>query len=131
MTTELRNATNDPQAERFWEALEAAMLAKTIEHAADLPPERRKALLGLWVQAVFDAAAAGLPAVAGQGLLTWHEQETIRHLIYEAPNGFSCSLGRAYLQPNGTWAALVVAGVGMNEFEAMAKAEWAISRLTG
>lgn len=130
MTTELRNATNDPQAERFWEALEAAMLAKTIEHTADLPPERRKALLGLWVQGVFDAAAAGLPVVAGHGYLTWQEQGSIRHLVYEDPRGLTCALGRAYLQPNGTWAALVVAGVGMDEFEAMGKAEWAISRLT-
>lgn len=84
MTTELRNATTDPNAERFWNALEAAMLAKTIEHAADLPPERRKALLGLWAKGAIDAAVARIQAVLGYGFQKRHEYgRTSPLLVYE------------------------------------------------
>jgi hypothetical protein len=61
MTILLNQATTDPYAETYWQNLETALMARTIEATADLPPERRKALLSVWLQGVFDAAAVGLP----------------------------------------------------------------------
>jgi len=131
MTILLNQVTTDPYAKTYWQNLETALMARTIEATADLPPERRKALLSVWLQGVFDAAAVGLPQQFNQdGLLVWTEHGSLRHLTYHAPTGFSCHLGRVYPQPNGTWAALVIAGVADDEHTAMAKAEWAISRLT-
>lgn len=131
MTTQHKPTDTDPYADRFWQDLESAMLAKTVVSAADVPPERRAALLQTWLLGSFNAAALGLPANFDRSaLLVWTAENTIRHLTYHAPTGLSCHLGRAYRQPDGSWAALVVAGVGRDEFEAMARAEWAVSRLT-
>jgi len=131
MTTTLNPYATDPHAARYWEDLESALMAKTIEQTTSLPEERRRALLRLWVRGTFDAAAAGLESLPGSGVLVWNEgSRTTRDLVYHAPYGLACPLGRVYRQPDGTWAALVIAGVGCDEYEAMAKAEWGISRLT-
>ena len=61
MTILLSQATTDPYAETYLQNLQAALMARTIEATADLPHERRKALLSVWLQAVFGAAAVGLP----------------------------------------------------------------------
>lgn len=130
MTFNLKETGPDPIADRYWQDLESALMAQAIVSTADVSPERRKALVRVWIMGTFDAAAAGLEkGFTGCGLLQWAEQGTIRHLMYHAPYGLTCHLGRAYRQPDGSWAALVVAGVGMDEYEAMAKAEWAVSRL--
>ena len=131
MTTILDRQATDPHAEAYWQNLDSALMARTIEATSDLPPERRKALLSVWLQGVFDAVAAGIPQdFDSNGLLVWTEEGPLRHLTYHAPTGFACHLGRVYPQPNGTWVALVIAGVADDEHTAMAKAEWAISRLT-
>ena len=122
---------HDDQAERYFDDIESALMAATIAGGTDATPERKRALLSLVLESSFGAAVAGYsPRLHGAGALSWHEEGTLRHLSYQSPTGLLCHLGRVYLQPNGTWAALVVAGVGMDEHEAMAKAEWAISRLT-
>lgn len=122
---------HDDQAERYFDDIESALMAATIAGGTDATPERKRALLSLVLENSFGAAVAGYsPRLHGAGALSWHDEGTLRHLSYHSPTGLMCHLGRVYLQPNGTWAALVVAGVGMDEHEAMAKAEWAIARLT-
>ena len=125
------NSGHDDQAERYFDDIESALMAATIAGGTDATPERKRALLSLVLENSFGAAVAGYsPRLHGAGALSWHDEGTLRHLSYQSPTGLMCHLGRVYLQPNGTWAALVVAGVGMDEHEAMAKAEWAIARLT-
>lgn len=122
---------HDDQAERYFDDIESALMAATIAGGTDATPERKRALLSLVLENSFGAAVAGYsPRLHGAGALSWQDEGTLRHLSYQSPTGLMCHLGRVYLQPNGTWAALVVAGVGMDEHEAMAKAEWAIARLT-
>jgi hypothetical protein len=38
MTILLNQATTDPYAETYWQNLETALMARTIEATADLPP---------------------------------------------------------------------------------------------
>jgi hypothetical protein len=45
------------------------------------------------------------------------------------PAGIACPLAHIYPQPDGSWAVLIVAGVRNEITEAMAAAEWGISRL--
>lgn len=44
---------------------ESALMAQAIAASSDVPPERRQALLRLWVMGVFDACAAGLEQGVG------------------------------------------------------------------
>ena len=129
MTTHFDPAASDPHADRYWEELESALMASTLATSTDAGPERKRALLEVWVQGVFNAAAAGL-IVAGQGELAWFEIGPRRDLIYRAPSGLTCPLVRVYPQEDGSWAALVVAGVRDDDCAAMARAEWALTRLT-
>lgn len=130
MTTHFDPAASDPHAARYWEELESALMASTLATSTDVGPERKRALLEVWVQGVFNAAAAGL-IVAGQGELAWFEDGPRRDLVYRSPSGLTCPLARVYPQPDGSWAALVIAGVRDDEGAAMARAEWALTRLTG
>lgn len=131
MTTHFDPAAPDPHAARYWEELESALMAITIATATDVGPERQRALLQVWVQGVFNACAAGLvPETAGSGELAWFEHGSQRDLLYRSPTGLTCPLARVYPQENGSWAALVVAGVRDDEYAAMARAEWGIARLT-
>jgi hypothetical protein len=105
-------------------------MAQTMAESSDLPRERIKALRRVWALGTFNGAAYGFETIAGCGTLEWvTDGEEIR-LVYHAPYGLACHLGRIYRQPNNTWAAVVVAGVKDDQFEAMATVEWAISRLT-
>lgn len=123
---------DDPIAARYWEELESAMMAETIAASADLPPARRKSLLKLWAPAVFNAAAFGLDRMtAGSGTLEWDATDRNNYVLtYRAAYGMAYPLAKIYHQPNDTWAALVVAGVKDDLYEAMAQCEWAVSRLT-
>jgi hypothetical protein len=122
----------DPHAARYWADLESALMAQAIGTASDLPPERRKALLRLWAFGTFNASAAGLAqGFSGCSILEWAEDNAGgHHLFYRALYGLTCPLAKIYRQPNHTWAALIVAGVRDDLHEAMAQAEWAVSRLT-
>ena len=123
----------DPDTEHWLERLESAMLAATLAATSDLPPERRKAMMRTWLETSFNAASHGIDLTAGYGagIMTWLPYtETQIDLIYSAATGLNCSLARAYQQANGSWAAMVIAGVRDTSEEAQAAAEWAISRLT-
>ncbi|MBU6408720.1 MAG: hypothetical protein KGS44_16605 [Alphaproteobacteria bacterium] len=50
-------------------------------------------------------------------------------LVYTALTGIQCSLRRIYQQPDGSWGALVIAGVKDDHHAALAAAEWAIAKL--
>jgi hypothetical protein len=123
----------DPLADSYLERLESAAMAATFAASSDLPEARRKALFRLWLDGTFNAASHGIDVRhgCGAGLLVWEQAGATQHdLIYRAVTGINCNLGRAYRQPDGSWAALVIAGIGESLEEAQAAAEWAVSRLT-
>lgn len=123
----------DPIHDFYLERLESAAMAATFASSSDLPPGRTKELLRLWLDGTFNAASHGidLRQGCGAGLLVWEQSGPTTHdLIYRAVTGMNVSLGRAYRQPNGTWASLVIAGVRNSLEEAQAAAEWAASLLT-
>lgn len=123
----------DPIHDFYLERLESAAMAATFAASSDLPPGRMKALLRDWLGGTFNAASHGidLRQGCGAGLLVWEQTGPTTHdLIYRAVTGMNASLGRAYRQPDGSWASLVIAGVGDSLGEAQAAAEWAASLLT-
>lgn len=117
------------QADRYTAQLESALLARALADAGALPDERAQAAFAAWTAATFNTAAAALPGRAAEGVLTWEPEGAGYCLIWQSPSGLFCRLARLYPQENGTWAALVVAGVRDTPEEAMAAAEWASSRL--
>jgi len=119
----------DDLVSRFTAQLESALLAQALAETGGLPDERAKALLGLWVAGTFNASAAALEGVE-RGMLDWQPDGTGHRLVWYMPSGIACPLARVYRQENGTWAALIVAGVRDDLIEAMAAAEWGVSRLT-
>ena len=111
---------------------ESGLLARSLLDLAAQDPATQRGLLKVWLPGMFNGAAAALddPAGFGSGLFEWRPSSaTTCDLLWHAPYGVSLALGRAYRQPNGSFAALVVAGVKDSMEEAMAVAEWAISRL--
>ncbi|MGB1540211.1 MAG: hypothetical protein ACPG80_04565 [Rickettsiales bacterium] len=93
----------------------------------------RRQLMGRWFEGSFNGAAAHVAEgeESGQGTFEWIQAgPTQFDCIYTAPYGLKCSLARAYEQPDGSWAALVIAGVRDDLWEAIAAAEWAIARLS-
>lgn len=125
------NETADPNAERYWADLESALMASAIAANSNLPPERQKALRRLWALGTYNAAAHGLRhGAAGQGELEWASAGDGYALLYRAPYGLVCPLARIYPQEDGTWAALIVAGVRADPTAAMEAAMWGVSRLT-
>lgn len=118
-------------AERFAGQLETALMAQALAETGSLPDERTKALLGDWMLGTFNAAAVALASpTEGRGALLWEPDGAGHRLTWYMPTGIACPLARLYPQPNGTWAAMVVAGVKDELIEAMAAAEWAVARLT-
>jgi hypothetical protein len=116
----------------YIEEMESAAMVMTFATSADLPEADRKAIYRQWLDGTFNAASHGLDVRqgCGAGMLIWEEAENRQHnLIYETVTGARVPLGRVYYQPNGTWAALVVAGVKDSLEEAQAAAELAVARL--
>ena len=121
----------DDTAARYTAELESALLAQALADTGGLGDERTKALLRHWIAGLFNANAAALASLAdGRGTLAWEPDGSGYRLIWYAPTGMACPLARLYAQENGTWAALIVAGVRDDLIEAMAAAEWGVSRLT-
>lgn len=119
-----------PDPQPYLDQLETALMAAALAATTDGP--QRKRLKAQWVIGTYNAAAFGLKALGVQpGRLEWMPDGHGHALIWFSPTGLTCHLGKVYSQLNGTWAALVVAGVGDGEIEAMGRAEWAVSRLTG
>jgi hypothetical protein len=63
------------------------------------------------------------------GPLSWEPEAEGYRLVWYMPAGIACPLAHIYPQPDGSWAVLIVAGVRNEITEAMAAAEWGISRL--
>ena len=129
----LKDANSDPIAERYSAALENALLAQALAGTAGLPDERTKALLSNWVLGTFNASAMALARLGdGRGYIDWEPDGNNGYrLVWYSPIGLACPLARIFPQENGSWAALVVAGVRDQQLEAMAAAEWGVSCLTG
>jgi hypothetical protein len=122
--------TADDPATRFASQLESALLAQALAETGGLPDERAKALLSLWLAGLFNAHAVALPDAPDQrGALEWQPEADGFRLVWFMPSGIACPLARLYQQENGTWAVLIVAGVRDDLIEAMAAAEWGVSRL--
>jgi len=121
-----------PRADRYKDQWETGVMAAAVSAMASLDPDERQALLKRWIIDSYNGASSGIAAEAGDftAAIEWAQSgPTHFDLLYEGPFGMKLSLGRAYQQPNGTWAAMVIAGVKDELEGAMASAEWAISRL--
>lgn len=129
---DFRKPRPDPNVERIKGELDNAMLAMALAEAGEAETDTRKELHARWLWGTFQAAAHGLNILGiteGYGLLEWQPDRDGMRLIWHSPTGLICPLARLYPQANGTWAAMVVAGVKDSPEEAMAAAEWAVSRL--
>lgn len=117
---------------RYRAEWENGLLAQALATTAD--PEDKKRLLQRFYETRFNAAsfhAVELGESAWSGDIDFVQAGKTQHdIIYRAPYGVACSLGRIYQQPDGSWASLVIAGVKDDMYEALAAAEWAIRQLT-
>lgn len=133
MVTMLSDVRSNGSFARYREQWEASLLASVIAGLADLDPaDRRDALRAIYLGS-FNGAAFGVYGVdeLGGGSLEWTQAGPEQFdLVYTGPSDVKCNLGRVYAQPNGTWAALVVAGAKDDLYAAMASAEWAVARLS-
>lgn len=121
-----------PDFARYKEQWETGVMAAAISELADLDDSERAALARSWIISSYNGAAFGVydqdDPFAGR--MEWHQSGPTHYdLLYTGPFGVQCSLGRVYEQPNGTWAAMVIAGVKDELPGAIAAAEWAVARL--
>lgn len=124
------NAGTEHGAGRYQAQLENALLAIALAETGNAP-DRQKSLYAAWLIGSFNAIAHGARRLdEGYGVLDWTPEGDGYRLTWFAPTGLACPLARVYRQPDGSWASLVVAGVRGELIEAMAAAEWAVSRLT-
>lgn len=132
MTQTFKKPLRDPIAERYWADLESALMAAAMAANTNLPPERQKALRRVWLVGTYNAAAHDIQPeeMAGNGDFGWMPEQDGYRLMYRSPYGLICPLARIYPQEDGTWAALIVAGVRESVNAAMEAAEWGVSRLT-
>ena len=132
MAQPLRKDDTDPIAEAYWADLESALMAAAIAANSNLPPERQRALRSLWLRGVYNAAAHDIrpEATAGKGDFGWRPDGDGYSLLYRSPYGLVCPLAKIFPQDDGSWAALIVAGVRDSANAAMEAAEWGVSRLT-
>ncbi len=122
--------TDTGQARSDWES---GLLAKAIlDQIGYEDPQLHRSLLKVWLPGMFAAAATDIAEGIGAGLFEWAQSgESTYDLIWHAPYGAGIRLARAYRQPGGSWASLIVAGVRDDPAAAMAAAEWAVGRLAG
>lgn len=133
MTTVFDTHAIAPDFRRYREQWENALLSLTLFEYGSGADNDHRDLCRQWFFGLFNGHAAHVFEAAEDGFrsLEWMQAgPTQFDLIYTAPYGAKCSLGRVYEQPNGTWASMVVAGVKDDPHEAMAAAEWAVSRLS-
>ena len=133
MTTCFTKADRQPDFGRYREQWENAALLAALTHSG-LDEDERAALIRNWIQGSFNGAAFGVYDLMGlgQAALDWVQAgPTQFDLLYTSIYGVCMPLGRVYQQPDGSWGALVIAGVKEDVSEAMAAAEWAIAKLAG
>lgn len=113
-------------AERFTAELESALLAQALLGTGGLPDERARALYAAWLRGIFNATVFDLRSIGDwRGDMAWEPDGTGYRLTWYGPTGLACPLARIYPQENGSWVALIVAGVRDDAGTAMAAAEWA------
>ena len=122
--------SGDETAARFGSMLESALLARALAETGGLPDERARTLLSTWLRGSFTAAvfAFGGPGSLA-GFLEWEPDGDGHRLVWTLLSGLACPLARLHEQADGSWAALIVAGVSPDLAGAMAAAEWGVSRL--
>lgn len=121
-----------PDFRRYRDQWESALLSQALAALGQLAPEEQKALRRNWFVGIFNGHATHCieAAIEGFQALDWRQAgPTQFDLLYTAPFGAQCALGRVYEQPDGSWGALVIAGVKDDLTEAMAAAEWAVTKL--
>lgn len=122
----------EDEAGRYAADLESALLARALAETGSLSDERTRAMVHLWVMGTFNACAhAIVDGACLPGRLAWEPEGSGHRLVWYMPAGLACPLARLYPQADGSWAAMIVAGVKDDLIEAMAAAEWGIARLTG
>ncbi len=131
MTTIYPNNRQQPDSDRYQDQWETSILAATMKAAADLSEEEQRNLARVWLIGTFNASGFDIEQDLPYGTIEWDQAgPTQFDCIYTGYRGLKCKIARVYEQPNGSWAAMVIAGVKDDKFEAFANAEWAISRLT-
>lgn len=133
MTTIFEEKEMELAFENYRQQWEKALLAKLISDQTDLDEQDRRRILKAWMEGLFNGIAASVidPEEKGDGSMEWQQVDhTLYEFIYTAPYGLKCSLARVYMQPDGSWASLVIAGVKDDNSEAIASAEWAIAKLS-
>lgn len=128
---DFRKTSPSTFSERHKADIEQALLAAALKGAGEDGTEATKQVWAQWLRGMFTAAVFDITTV-GESLMRWDmSSPTTFDLHWHSPTGFVCALARVYQQPDGSWAALVNAGVGQSgPEEAMAKAEWATQLLT-
>ncbi|MCP4367705.1 MAG: hypothetical protein GY797_06280 [Deltaproteobacteria bacterium] len=132
MTTLFEQIERQPDFSRYREQWESGVLAAAIGELASLDNSERKALSRSWLLSSYNGAAFGVYDERDvlHGKIDWVQAGPTQYdCLYTGPYGVKCSLGRVYEQPNGSWAALVIAGVNDDYLQAIGSAEWAITRL--
>lgn len=125
-------ANREPDFERYKSQWETGVMAAAIAHLADLDDAERKALSRSWVIDAYNGASFGVYDAEDvtSGKIEWAQAgPTQFDCLYTGPYGVKCALGRVYQQPNGTWAAMVIAGVKDDYLQALGSAEWALAKL--
>ena len=124
---------DDCETDRHREDWESALLAAAARENTELDPLQHKRLLRVWLPGLFNGAAhdACERTATGSGGFQWVPAGPEHYqLIWHAPYGVSMVLAKVYRQENGSYAAIVVAGVKDEAAEAMQAAQWAIARLS-
>lgn len=120
-------------ADRHREDRESALLAAAVRENTELDPLQRKRLLRVWLPGLFNGAASGVDErrVPGSGSFQWMPAGPSNYqLVWHAPYGVSMVLAKIYRQEDGSYAAIVIAGVRDDPAAAMQAAQWAIARLS-
>jgi hypothetical protein len=125
--------TFESRTDHHREDWESALLAAAVRENTELDPLQHKRLLRVWLPGLFNGAASGVDErqMASSGGFQWVPAGPEHYqLIWHAPYGVPLVLAKVYRQENGSYAAIVVAGVKEEAAEAMQAAQWAIARLS-
>ncbi len=119
----------DDSAENYAADIENALLVAALKDGGQGKGDTRKRIYSRWLNGSFLAASHGVKGLDA-GLFAWEPDGPGFRWVWYSPTGLACPLGKIFPQEDGTWAALVVAGVRSEIPEAMGAVEWAVSRLS-
>lgn len=132
MATLFSKGLREASFARYRNQWEASLLASAIAATADLDAYSRSQVMRAAFQGAFNGTAFGVYDGDSLGEAALERRQagpTQWDLVYTALTGVKCVLGRVYQQPDGSWGALVIAGVKDDHHAALAAAEWAIAKL--